>query len=244
LGLVALGALALSKGKALLGLLKLASLGKLTLTSLSMLVMVWYEAKRYGFPFAVGFVLLILIHELGHGAAIKAAGLSAGWPLFIPGFGAMIALKGVPRTAAIEAEIAYAGPLYGTFSSLVAAGLYFLLHQRLFLALAYTGFFLNLFNLIPVPPLDGGRVAASFSRSMSLLGALLLGALFLWASSPQLLVIAVLALMHGLRRASSASEQEPATPEERRTWALRYFGLCGFLALAMMFAKELLDRRS
>lgn len=114
----------------------------------------------------------------------------------------------------------------------------------MFLALAYTGFFLNLFNLIPVPPLDGGRVAASFSRSMSLLGALLLGALFLWASSPQLLVIAVLALMHGLRRASSASEQEPATPEERRTWALRYFGLCGFLALAMMFAKELLDRRS
>ena len=115
------GGVALVKAKALLGALKLVSLGKFALTALSMLAMVWVEAVRNGLWFGVGFVFLILIHELGHGWAIKRAGFEAGWPVFIPFFGAMIALRGKPQNRDVEARIAYAGPIAGTAVSLLAA---------------------------------------------------------------------------------------------------------------------------
>ena len=95
--IAATGSLLLVKLKAVLGLLKLATLGKFAITAVSMLAMVWVEAQRSGWLFGVGFVFLILIHELGHGWAIQRAGLNAGWPVFVPFFGAMIALKGRPR---------------------------------------------------------------------------------------------------------------------------------------------------
>src|SRR4051812_24069594 len=157
--IAALGAFVAMKAKAALLLLKFAGLGKIALTGFSMLAMVWFEAMRGGILFGVGFVALLLIHELGHGYAIKRAGLQSGWPVFIPMFGALISLKEMPKSRAMEAEIAYGGPLWGTAASLVCAALYLVTGARLLLSLAYTGFLLNLFNLIPVRPLDGGRVA-------------------------------------------------------------------------------------
>jgi len=82
-----------------------------------MALMVWVEARQGGPPFGLGFVLLIFIHELGHGYAIRRAGLRSGWPVFIPFFGALISLKEMPKCRKMEAEIAYGGPLLGTLAS-------------------------------------------------------------------------------------------------------------------------------
>jgi Zn-dependent protease len=241
----------LLKGKALLGALKLASLGKFALTGLSMLAMIWFEAQRSGIWFAVGFVLLILVHELGHGVAIKRAGLDAGWPVFIPFFGAMISLRGRPQSRDVEANIAYAGPLAGTAASLVVAGIGLLTGTRLFLALAYTGFFLNLFNMVPMPPLDGGRVATVFSPRAWILGAVVLGGMFLVTGAPQLALIGLLALSHMRRRnaapalagqAPDAPEVEPVPEDVRTRWTVRYFGLCFFLGAAIFFTQRLLGK--
>jgi Zn-dependent protease len=237
--LLALGLGVLMKGKTLLGLLKVLPAGKFLLTGLSMLAMVWFEALRSGFWFGVGFVLLILIHELGHGYAIKRAGLTAGWPVFIPFFGAMISMKGMPRDRSQEAAIAYGGPLAGTAAALLVAVLGVLTESRLLFALAYTGFFLNLFNLTPISPLDGGRVAQAFSRRAWIFGAVLLGVMFLVTQAPQLLLIGLLALPHVFQR--GAVDDRDALPAAlQRAWALRYFGLAAFLGGAMYVTGSLM----
>ena len=243
LGPIAAGlAVLVMKGKSLLVLLKALPAAKFLLTSLSMLAMVWFEAQRSGIWFGVGFVLMILVHELGHGYAMKKQGVSAGWPIFVPFFGAMIAMKNAPRDRDAEAVIAYGGPLAGTAVSLLAAGLGLAFGSRLFMALAYTGFFLNLFNLTPISPLDGGRVAQAFSRRAWVVGALLLAAIFLVTHSPQLLLIAGLALPRLFGRARVEEEREALTPELQRTWAVRYFGLAAFLGAALYFSGALLGR--
>jgi Zn-dependent protease len=230
----------LAKGKSLLALLKVLPAGKFLLTSLSMLAMVWFEALRSGIWFGVGFVLMILVHELGHGYAIKRAGLTAGWPVFIPFFGAMISMKGMPRDRSQEAAIAYGGPVAGTAAALLAAGLGLLTDSRLFFALAYTGFFLNLFNLTPISPLDGGRVAQAFSRRAWIFGAVLLGVMFLTTQAPQLLLIALLALPHVFRKGPS-DDRDTLPVSEQRAWAFRYFGLAAFLGAAMYFTGSFLQ---
>ena len=178
---------------------------------------------------------------MGHAVAIRRAGLEAGWPVFIPFVGAMIALKGRPASRAVEARIAYAGPLAGTAASLLAAAFFLLTGSRLWLSLAYTGFFLNLFNLIPISPLDGGRVAQVFSRRASIIGGALLAAMFFVTMAPQLLLIGGMALMHNWRRgASTEMALEPATEEDRSVWSLKYFGLCFFLGACIYLSNRLL----
>jgi Zn-dependent protease len=233
----------LAKLKGGLGLLKGLSLGKMLPTALSMLVMIWVEAQRHGLWFGVGFVLLILVHELGHGFAIKRAGLEAGWPLFIPFFGASISLRGNIPSAAVEADIAYGGPVAGTAASLACAGLGLAMHSRLLLALAYTGFFLNLFNLIPLSPLDGGRVAQAFSRRSWFVGVILLGLMLLVMPSIQLGMIAVLGLMQALS-SRGRSQHAELSQGEQRARAARYFGLCLFLGAAMLLSSKLLGRHT
>jgi len=225
-------------------LLKALPAAKFLVTSLSMLAMVWVEAQRTGPWFAVGFVLMILVHELGHGYAMKRRGVEAGWPVFIPFVGAMISMKNTPRDRDTEADIAYGGPLAGTMVALLAAGVGLALGSRPFIALAYTGFFLNLFNLTPISPLDGGRVAQAFSRRAWIIGVILLGAIFLWTHSPQLLSIALLALPRLFSRASkdAEAERDALEPAQQRAWAIRYFGLAAFLGSALYFSGSLLGR--
>jgi Zn-dependent protease len=227
-------------GKAIFAFLKFGSLGKLALSSLSMLAMVWYEAVRYGVWYGVGFVFLLLIHELGHGYAIKAAGLEAGWPIFIPGFGAMINLRGAVPDADTEARIAYAGPLAGLFASLVCAALYFATHSRLYLALASTGFLLNLFNLVPLSPLDGGRVAQAFSRKAWIFGLVLFVGLFFVTKAPIMPIMLIFALPRIL--AGDAGAHPELTEEQKSAWINRYFALCVFLALGFWFTSRMLGR--
>ncbi len=122
-------------------------------------------------------------------------------------------------------------------AALLCAGLGLWLHSAFFLALAYTGFFLNLFNLTPLGFLDGGRIARVLSRKASIVGAIVMGGLCLLSPSPQLILIAVMGLMHAFQR--NNADLELVTTEDRQTWALRYFGLCGFLGLALMLTHQL-----
>ncbi|HKY36052.1 MAG TPA: site-2 protease family protein [Polyangiaceae bacterium] len=236
-GAIALVLGLLAKGKSLLVLLKAAPFGKVLLSGGTMIASVLAYALQGGFPFAIGLVLLILIHELGHGYAMKRAGVAAGWPIFIPFFGAMIAMKGHPEHPRVEANIAFGGPLWGTGAALVCAGIGLALHSPFFLGLAYVGFFLNLFNLAPFGFLDGGRIARVLSRKAWIIGAILMGLLCVVSFSPQILLIAALGAMHIFQRDNADLEQ--VTPHDRVTWAVRYFGLIAFLALALVFTYQL-----
>ncbi|MDQ2646771.1 MAG: site-2 protease family protein [Myxococcota bacterium] len=240
---VGLGLAALTKGKALLAVVKLLPAGKLMLTSLSMFAMVAFEAQRTGLWFAVGFVLLILLHELGHGYAMKRAGVESGWPVFIPFIGALIAMKTPPADRNVQAQIAYGGPLAGTVASLVVAALGLHFEERALLALAYTGFYLNLFNLVPISPLDGGRIAEAFSRTAWIVGIGLIALMFFTTGAPQLLLIAGLALPRLFRgRSDVAAPERELSPELRRSWAVRYFGLAAFLGAAIYFCGAWIGR--
>ncbi|HTS83124.1 MAG TPA: site-2 protease family protein [Myxococcaceae bacterium] len=241
-GAVALGVLA--KGKVLLGGLKALSLGKVLLSAGSMLGMIWVYAVAAGWRFAVGFVLLIFVHEMGHAVAIREAGLPAGYPVFIPFFGAVIALKGQPRSSLVEARIAIAGPVAGGAAALVCAAGYLLTHERWWLALASAGFILNLFNLTPLPPLDGGRVARMFNRKAWIVGLVLIALMLVAAPSPPLILIAVLGAMQAFRggEPSPGPDEDRVTPADRRWMAVKYFALCGSLAAAAWCCSVLLLR--
>ena len=234
----------LAKGKVLLAGLKALSFSKLLLSGGSMLAMIWVYAQTGGWRFATGFVLLILVHELGHAVAIREAGLPAGYPVFIPFFGAMIALKGQPRSSLVEARIAIAGPVAGGAAALACGAGYLWSHERWWLALASTGFLLNLFNLTPLSPLDGGRVAQVFSRRAWWIGLVLIAGLLLTAPSPPLVLIALLGLMKAFRRreALPGPDEGSVTLADRRWMALRYFGLCGGLGAAFWCSTTLLHR--
>src|SRR5438105_4852556 len=129
----------------------------------TMLLTIWLYAQTWGWWYAFGFVLLIFVHECGHLLAARRIGLKVGAPVFIPFMGAFIALKEAPPNAWIEAQVGIGGALLGT----LGAGACFLIGvftgNPLFLALAYAGFFLNLFNMLPVGFLDGGRIVTALS---------------------------------------------------------------------------------
>jgi Zn-dependent protease len=168
---------ALSKFKLLLAGLKLLKLGKLLTTGWTMVLSMWVYSMYFGAPFAIGFVLLILIHELGHGLAAKLTGLPVGAPVFIPFFGAMIALKEAPRTTFQDFIIGVGGPAAGTLGGLACLALSFETGghgSQLLYALGYFTLVINLFNLIPVWQLDGARIAAPFRVSMWALAVALL----------------------------------------------------------------------
>jgi Zn-dependent protease len=228
----------LAKAKLLLVGLKALKFGKLLITMGSMAVMIAVEARRGGWLFGLGFVLLILIHEIGHGVEIKRAGLQAGFPVFIPFFGALISLKGQPRSPVEESRIALAGPIWGGVAAIGTAAIYLATRQRLFLSLAYTGFFLNLFNLTPLGFLDGGRVTRVFAKRAWIVGLGIFAALFIFTQAPQILIIGLLSLSQAWRRPPVDDAAVP--PGARAAVAARYFGLCALLAAGTAFCRALL----
>ena len=175
------------------GLFKAAKFGKFLLSGGTMLLSVFTYAWLYGWWYAVGLVGLLFCHEMGHFLTARQRGLSVGLPTFIPFVGAWINLKDQPRDAETEAYIGIAGPMLGTACAfacyLLADG-----QRGLMLALAYAGFMLNLFNLIPVSPLDGGRILGVVSPKIWGLGLLVLAGTFLLHPNPPLILIAVMAV--------------------------------------------------
>ncbi|OJA44951.1 site-2 protease family protein [Burkholderia ubonensis] len=212
-------------------------LGKVLVSAGTMLASIAVYALFYGWRFAAGFVVLLLVHEAGHYLAAQRRGLAVGLPTFIPFVGAWIQLKEMPHDAETEAYVGLAGPFVGTLGALACYAAARQYDSSLLLALAYTGFFLNLFNMIPLSPFDGGRITAVLSPRIWFAGVPVLIALFAYRPSPLLIVMAILALPQ-LKR---AWRYDPDAPENRvyyttsietkATYALCYVGLLAFLAL-------------
>jgi Zn-dependent protease len=139
----------------------------------SMLVSILVYAYFFGWAFSAGFVLLIWVHEMGHVLALRRYGVRATSPLFLPFVGAVISVYRL-RDAAQEAIMAIAGPVTGTLGAVGALVLWHYLHDPVLLEVAFIAFAMNLMNLLPIPPLDGGRVTAAVSPWIWPIGFLVL----------------------------------------------------------------------
>jgi Zn-dependent protease len=159
------------------------------LSIVSIMVAIGVYGLILGIPFAVGFVALILVHELGHLIVLKHLGYRSTSPIFIPFVGALIGMKDRPENAQNEALIAYGGPFVGSIGAYAVYLYYLYSGDRFFLLLAFVGFLINLFNMIPVSPMDGGRIATAISRWMWLPGMAGLLYLYLQIWNPLLLLI-------------------------------------------------------
>jgi Zn-dependent protease len=225
--------------KTLFAVLSVLKLGKVLTSAGSMLFSVWAYALLFGWRFAVGFIGLLFIHEMGHYIAARWRGLDVSLPFFIPFVGAAIAMRDHPPDAETEAYVAYAGPFVGTLGAFAC---YFIGREtgdKLWLALAQSGFFLNLFNLIPLHPLDGGRITAVLGPRIWFLGVPMLVGLFLYYPSPILVLIAIVALPSLIQ----AWRYDPAAPENQRYYGVsagtRFEFMVLYLGLAVVLALQI-----
>jgi Zn-dependent protease len=225
--------------KALLVLLTAGKLGKILLSGGSMLFSVVIYGKLFGWRYAVGFVALLWIHEMGHFVAARQRGLQVGLPTFIPFVGAWINLKDQNLDPETTAFVGMAGPLLGSTGAFVVflAATYYQLPWLM--ALAYAGFILNLFNLIPLSPLDGGHIVGVISPKLWILGIPLLVGLYFWRPNPLLIIIAIMAvprLLSLFRGQVPAATQLPRLGERLR-YASEYLGLVVLLILLVFEAR-------
>jgi Zn-dependent protease len=208
----------------------------------TMLLMIGVYTAMWGWKFAVGFVLLLLVHECGHLLAAKKFGLKVGAPVFIPFMGAFIALKEAPKNAWIEACVGIGGPMLGSLGALLCNSLGEIFNAPVFIALAWFGYFLNLFNLVPVGMLDGGRIVTAMSRWLWIPGF----AVLLWFgwSYPNFIVWLMIFLslprIVSLFRKRSEEERRyyEVTPAQRWTMSILYFGLIATLIFGMHLAQR------
>ncbi len=227
--LIALGFLVVKFGGLLLKL-------KVVTTGASMLVSVAAYAWFWGLPFAVGFVLLIFVHELGHVLELRRQGIPASAPLFIPFLGAVIGMKELPDDAWKEARVALAGPILGSVGAAACWIAGEATGSDLLIGLAFVGFFLNLFNLIPIVPLDGGRAAAALHPVFWFVGLLMMLALVVLRPNPILVLIVILGGLDLWRRWRERGDNARYydVPVRRRVAVgVVYLGLVAVLALAM-----------
>jgi Zn-dependent protease len=179
--------LLLGKGKALLVGLTQAK------TFLSMAIALWVYTSFYGWKFALGLILSIYVHEMGHVVALRRYGIPATAPMFIPGFGALVRLKQNPATPAEDARTGLAGPIWGAAAAIAALALGAALHNHLLFAIARLGAWINLFNMIPVWQLDGGRGFSALSRGQRGVVAAVLWAIALSRADGLLYILAIAA---------------------------------------------------
>jgi Zn-dependent protease len=232
--LVVAGAFLLKFGKAALLLLPKA---KLLTTSGTMLVSLAAYSLIWGWKFALGFVLLLFVHEMGHVIQLRREGIPASAPMFIPFLGAVVTAKSLGDDATAEARVGLAGPVLGTLGALALLPVAIATGQDFWYALVFTGLFLNLFNLLPVVPLDGGRAMAALSPWMWFVGLFGMVLLALVYPNPIIFLILLFAVMETYRRwkARKAGGEEIATyyrvkPAHRLAILAVYLGLiivCG-----------------
>ena len=236
LGPIGAGALLIAtKLKAVL--LLLPKLKVLT-TSATMFVSIAAYALIWGWSFAVGFVALLFLHEIGHVIQLRREGIQASAPMFIPFLGAVVTAKSMGDDAAAEARVGLAGPVLGTLATLVPLGIWVATGNEFWQALAYVGFFLNLFNLLPVLPLDGGRAMAALSPWVWLVGYAALIALTIAFFNPILLLILAFGGFELFNRWKARNTPEArayhAIPARTRAIvALVYLGLVVGLAIGV-----------
>jgi Zn-dependent protease len=211
---------------------------KLLTTSGTMLVSIAAYSLIWGWKFAVGFVLLLLVHELGHVIQLRREGIKASAPMFIPFLGAVISAKSLGGNALAEARVGLAGPVLGSAGAAVLLPFASATGSDLLTALAFTGFLINLFNLLPVVPLDGGRAMAALSPWMWIVGFAALVAMAILFPNPIILLIVLFGGMETWRRWRSrkspeAQEYYRVPPHARIIVAAVYLGLAALLVLGM-----------
>ncbi|MGI8594134.1 MAG: site-2 protease family protein [Solirubrobacteraceae bacterium] len=234
------GVTLLNWGAKLKGVLLLLPKLKILTTSGTMLVSIGAYALFWGWKFAVGFVALLLVHEMGHVIQLRREGIEASAPMFIPFLGAVVAAKSLGKDALAEARVGLAGPILGTLGAAAVVPLHWLTGNELFLALAFVGFLLNLFNLLPVVPLDGGRAMAAMAPWMWFAGFAGLIVLTLVFPNPIMLLILLFGGMETWRRWKArrrgGEEQEAyyrVRPAARLAVAAVYIGLIVACAAGM-----------
>ena len=224
--------LALTKAKWLLVILKFPAFT----TFASLLVSLGLYAAAFGLPFAAGFIALLFIHEMGHAAVMRYQGIKTTPVLFIPFMGAVIGMKEMPKNVYAEAQMALGGPILGSIGALGCLVFWQVTGSPLFVALAVVGFWLNLFNLIPVSPLDGGRAMAAISLWGWLIGLVLLLVLFLRVHSIFLgfiLLVGGMEVFNRWRNRHNDRAYYEATLQQRLIVTAVYFGLAALLAFGV-----------
>lgn len=210
----------------------------------SMLISLVLYAAAFGWRWAVGFIVLLFVHEYGHLLAAKHFKLKVSAPVFIPFMGAAIILREAPRNAWIEAWVGIGGPILGSLGALVCHALGEQLHYPFLIAVAATGYWLNLFNLIPLTPLDGGRIATALSPWLWLVGLVLIGLLAIVRPNLMLFIILIYILLHAIprlrtlfrKRTDEEQRYFEVTPSQRLAVASAYFGLIAALVVGMHVA--------
>jgi Zn-dependent protease len=225
---------------AIKGLLLLLPKLKLLTTAGTALVSVAAYSLFFGWWFAVGFVVLLFVHEMGHVYQLRREGIPASAPMFIPFLGAAVMMRQMPKDALAEARVGLAGPVLGSLGAGVCLAIGEAANSDFFRALAYIGFFLNLFNLLPVVPLDGGRAMAAMAPWMWFVGFGVLVALDLLIPSPILIIITLFGGFELYRRWEQRKTRSPAqqayysvSPRNRLLVGAVYIGLIVLLALGM-----------
>ncbi|MBO0781314.1 MAG: site-2 protease family protein, partial [Ktedonobacteraceae bacterium] len=235
-------------------LLKIPSLGfllKFGAAGISAFASAFLYSLVFGWPFAIGLIISLFIHEMGHALVMKLKGIPVGGLIFIPMLGAAVTMQQMPKNARDEAEVGIAGPIAG---ALAASFCLWMAYQPdaspIWASLAYFGFFINLFNLVPILPFDGGRVLAAIDRRIWILGFLLLLGVQIWEwihGNPSFWLL-LFVLMAGMQLWSRGFS--PNTPEMREYYnvpistrvimSLLYFGLAGALFLGMSITHGML----
>lgn len=198
-GAGALGALALKfkmvivfvLTKAKLLLFGLGKMGTLS-TMLLSLGLYW---SMWGWKFALGLIASIYVHEMGHVATLKRFGIPASAPMFIPGLGAVVRLKQYPMSVRESARTGLAGPIWGLFAAVAAYGVFLVTRQPIWAAIAQVGAWINLFNLLPVWQLDGGRGFESMTRNQRLAAVVAIAAMWAYTGEGLLVMLGVLGLV-------------------------------------------------
>jgi Zn-dependent protease len=213
---------------------------KFLTTSATMLVSVAAYAFIWGWSFAVGFVALLFVHEFGHWIQLRREGVNPGRMIFIPFLGAVVGARSLGGNALAEARVGLAGPILGSLGAAAVAVAGFALDSDMLKALAFTGFLLNLFNLLPVVPLDGGRAMAAMAPWMWFVGlAAVIGLVFI-RPNPILILIALFGAMETWRRWKMRKQGEEGnqeyyavSPRARLAVGAVYVGLIVALAIGM-----------
>jgi Zn-dependent protease len=189
------GIIIATKLSKLMVLVKTVKFFKLAVSFASLLISLLAYGFTLGFGFAIGLMAMLLIHEIGHIIAARRCGLSTSLPMFIPFLGAMIFIPKIDRRDT-EAVVAIGGPLLGSIGALLCFGLWYLDGQTsdILLLTSYLGIVLNLFNLLPLNPMDGGRITQIIGNGFKWVGLLILSGWIIYAHNPNLSIIAILVL--------------------------------------------------
>jgi Zn-dependent protease len=249
-GLAGLGGIGAALSALLLKFPILASLLKFGWLGFSALFSVAVYSLIFGWPFAIGLVVMLFIHEMGHAVVMKLKGIPIGGMIFIPLLGAAVIMRQLPRNARDEAEVGIAGPIAGALAAMVSLALAHIYPGTVWAPLAYFGFFINLFNLIPIVPFDGGRVLAAIDRRIWILGFIGLLAFQIWSwingtfSIWLLFFIFMAATQLWSRRKTANTPEARAYYDvpvgERIVLGLAYFGLAAVLVLGMTISHGLI----